>query len=222
MLGVSIEDAWSQPNLLNNQQTAAKVSKYTVPVEPQMIQQQRPQFVQSGMLEQFGNSDRPPYNSYAPQVPMSQAIPVMPADYAQASYAQQASRPEYTNLPISNPVYTQQVLGTHQADKHQMQVAEPPSEIPRLKEQLTQQINTVSECQREVVFLKSFIQQLKKEINDITERHNHYVRTERRKKWQRACWVGLFLLLLIVITVLVVQMLQKINRLLAQPVLFGQ
>ena len=95
----------------------------------------------------------------------------------------------------------------------------PSSEIPRLKEQLTQQIDAVSDCQKEVFYLKALIQTLKKELHDAELRRQHQMKVDRKKKMANILWMAFVGLFLLTIVVLLVRLMQKMDRLLSQPLL---
>jgi len=105
-------------------------------------------------------------------------------------------------------------------------VTQPPtpplSEIPRLKEQLTQQIDAVTDCQKEVFYLKALVQTLKRELQDADQKRQaqqHEERKKRRARWLWMLFVGVFL---VAIVCLLVHLLQKVNQLGTQPLLLGE
>jgi hypothetical protein len=228
MLGVNLEEAWNQASLIGPPPSInAKSSKYTVPlnqlhgnsISPQFISPAQRSAIHGGggaggggnyhsphqppppMLEQFGNSDRPDVSQ----------------DY---NNQQQYLKADATDIPISNPVYTQQIMQGN-ANNNPPPPQEVPSpallEIPRLKEQLTQQSTYMMDCQREVLFMKNLIQQLKKELNDSRQQQE---RNRRKKKWMKVMWMALLFVMVFVVLVVVVQVMQKINVLLTQPVMY--
>lgn len=128
------------------------------------------------------------------------------------------------DLPISNsppPLNSQPVYHPQHALPVQQQHPQS-SEIPKLKEQLTQQIDAVTDCQKEMHYMKALIQTLKKELNDANVRNQQQQKIDKKKKMANILWMVFIGLFLIIIVVLLVQVLQKLNQLMSQPVLFGQ
>jgi hypothetical protein len=123
-------------------------------------------------------------------------------------------------IPISGSDYA----NVTSPPPHQAQPQPPmtqPSEIPRLKEQLTQQIDAVTDCQKEVVYLKALVQALKRELVDADQKRQHQQKMEKKQKMINIIWMVCTVLFLIVIIVLLVQVTQKVNQLLSQPLLMG-
>ena len=221
MLGVNLEEAWNQGSLIGPPPSlTGKSSKYTVPLNQmnhnnanptanynnynnnssQMIspaQRYGTPSSQPPMLEHFGNSDRP--DMVDNQMQNHQA-------YLKA---------DSMDIPISNPAVTNYV--------HAGQNSPPPQpspellEIPRLKEQLTQQSNYMMDCQKEVLFMKNLIQQLKKELHDARQQHE---KNKRKKKWMKVMWMVLLIVLVMIILAIVVQIMQKVNVMMNQTVLY--
>jgi hypothetical protein len=140
--------------------------------------------------------------------------------YASPSHQHQPS----FDLPISHspPINSQPVYHPQHALPVQQQQQPQSSEIPKLKEQLTQQIDAVTDCQKEMHYMKALIQTLKKELNDANVRNQQQQKIDKKKKMANILWMVFIGLFLIIIVVLLVQVLQKLNQLMSQPVLFGQ
>jgi hypothetical protein len=214
MLGVNLEEAWNQGSLIGPPPSmTGKSSKCTVPINQtnnynnnntQMVSPAQrygtPSF-QPPMLEHFGNSDRPDMMDNQNQGHQA---------YLKA---------DGMDIPISNPAITGHIHG-NQNSSYSPQPS-PPSpellEIPRLKEQLTQQSNYMMDCQKEVLFMKNLIHQLKKELHDARQQHE---KNKRKKRWMKVMWMVLLMIMVMVILAVVVQIIQKINVMMNQTMLY--
>lgn len=96
---------------------------------------------------------------------------------------------------------------------------EPPAESPNLKEQLNQQIDAFNDCQKDVHYLKSLVQTLKRELQEHEARRHHYLQVEKRNRRWNVIWMVLVIVFFIVVVALLVQMSQRLNHLLTQPLL---
>ena len=122
-------------------------------------------------------------------------------------------------IPISGPDYPN-VTAPPPQPQNQPPMNQP-SEIPRLKEQLSQQIDAMTGCQKEVLYLKTLVQTLKRELVDADQKRQHQQKTEKKQKMINIIWMVCTVLFLIIIVVLLVQVTQKVNQLLSQPLLMG-
>lgn len=189
-LGVSIDEVWQQGSLVSAPPTGPKRSKYTVPIDPTQQHQQQIQ-------EYYGNNNG-----------RSSSRPEYDPEY------QQKARAEYMDsIPISRP--------PQPASREMQYVQAPPnivsappvsSEIPYLKEQLTQQSNTVMDCQKEMYYMKAIINQLKKELNESRMKSVGMSKEERRKQWGYILWMLLITLLLVVVLVILVQLSNQFKK----------
>lgn len=118
------------------------------------------------------------------------------------------SGPDYPNVTAPPPIQSQPPMNQ-------------PSEIPRLKEQLTQQIDAVTDCQKEVLYLKALVQTLKRELVDADQKRQQQQKIDKKRKMINIIWMVCMVLFLIVIVILLVQVTQKVNQLLSQPLLMG-
>lgn len=153
-------------------------------------------------------------------------VPVQaPRNVMRESFENQSGgqRPPQTYSAADIPISSQeQMRVTAPPHPSQYSPPTPPSEIPRLKEQLTHQIDAVSDCQKEVFYLKALVQTLKRELQESDQRRQNQQRVDKKQKLASLIWmlfVGLFLIATVVI---LVQVSQKVNQLLSQPLLMGQ
>lgn len=123
-------------------------------------------------------------------------------------------------IPISGPDYSN-VTSPPPPQPQPHPPMNQPSEIPRLKEQLIQQIDAVTDCQKEVLYLKALVQTLKRELVDADQKRQQQQKMEKKQKMINIIWIVGTILFLIIIVVLLVQVTQKINQLLSQPLLIG-
>lgn len=142
-------------------------------------------------------------------------VPVQPRAVVKEGFGNRP--PQQYDVPISAPDYpTVTAPPVHYSEEYR---PPPPSEIPRLKEQLTQQIDAVTDCQKEVLYLKNLVQTLKRELVDADQKWQHHQRAEKKRKMTNMIWMVVTILFLIAIVVLLVQMSQKINALASQPLM---
>ena len=212
MLGVDIESVWQQGSLIAAPSVGPKKSKYTVPIDQnhpsyqQRMQQQslnpadyhRPDFGPSreDYSERLNNTDRAEFNPHNLGYPPISAPVQMgygPSGYGGQSPPISAPAPMYepraVMVPVQNP------------------------EIPILKEALTQQSNNVSDCQKDLYYLKVVIQQLKKELAES----KHKSHDNHQKSWSKVLWMLFIVLILVIVLIILAQVSQKLNKILKQP-----
>jgi len=202
-LGVSIDEVWQQASLVSAPPSGPKRSKYTVPFDPTQ-QQQPPQQYQQQQQQQiqeyYGNNNRSAQQQqYDPEY-------------------QQRARTEYMeSIPISRapPPVNSREMQYVQAPPNNVSAPPVSSEIPYLKEQLTQQSNTVMDCQKEMYYMKAIINQLKKELHESRAKAatSSMSKEERRKQWGYILWMLLVTLLLVIILVILVQLSNQFKKL---------
>lgn len=196
-LGVSIDEVWNQPMILNKPKPT-KNSKYSVPIGNSHQSNER---MSVNMQRQRDNS--PQHTSFPAtfnkleghsqiiQGGMSSPPPRMSANVMQG----------YNSVPISTP-----------------DLKRNSQEIPFLREKLTQQTNTVTDCQKEVAYLKAMVHNLTQEL-----KLSYY---EKKKKQSNRCngnsWMnifcsGLYLILLILIIYLLIKLLNKVDKIGTSP-----
>ena len=193
--GVNIDEVWQQASLVQPPSGPAKRSPYTVPVNSQAQPSTREGFdAPQKNSGDRGGGDRPPRQQ----------------DYY---------RPDYNTMeiPISGPEQTRVTAPPHPSSHS----SPPPSDIPRLKEQLMQQIDAVTGCQKEVLYLKSLVQMLKRELQEADQKRQHQQRADKKQKLMGLIWMMFVGLFLIAIVVMLVQVSQKMSQLLSQPLLMG-
>ena len=194
MLGVDIESVWQQGSLITTPPTGPKKSKYTVPVE---------------------NSPHDNNNaSYQNRAPPQQSDYYRP-DFGPIREDFSGTNRGYENdfIPISQP----QSPPSSQAPP---QYQNP--EIPILKEALTQQSGAVSECQKELYYLKAIINQLEKKLYEAKNRvvaSKQTSSSSSSSSWHGFLWMLLIILILIIVLVILAQLSQKVNKLLKQPLI---
>lgn len=125
-------------------------------------------------------------------------------------------RPDYNtmDIPISVPEQTRITAPPPHPSS-------PPSEIPRLKEQLTQQIDAVTGCQKEVLYLKALVQTLKRELQEADQKRQHQQQVDKKQKLVNLIWMLVVGLFLIAIVIMLAQVSQKVGQLLSQPILIS-
>jgi hypothetical protein len=204
MLGVDIESVWQQGSLITTPSPGPKKSKYTVPVENSQSNSTNASY-QSRMQQQSHN----------------------PSDYYRPDFG--PTKEEFSNnnrgneidfIPISQPQQPQQPQQPPSfISPPQYQVQNP--EIPMLKEALTQQSNTVSDCQKELYYLKAIIHQLEKKLYEARNRSMATAANTNSSKqsWNGILWMLFIILILIIVLVILAQLSQKVNKLLKQPLM---
>ena len=199
--GVNIDEVWQQASLVQPPSGPAKRSPYTVPVNSQ---------AQPGTREGF---DAPQKNSGGDKGGGDRG------DRGDRGGGQDYHRPNYNTMeiPISGPEQTRVTAPPHPSSHS----SPPPSDIPRLKEQLMQQIDAVTGCQKEVLYLKSLVQTLKRELQEADQKRQHQQRADKKQKLMGLIWMMFVGLFLIAIVVMLVQVSQKMSQLLSQPLLMG-
>lgn len=199
-LGVSLEDAWSQSSLLAQPPSGPKSSKYTVPIPTQQHQHQH-QHQHQPIVENFsGNTMGNEYGNSMP-IPISE-IPFAPQ-----------MQPHASQQPYQHPQHQHQ-----QPNQYQQQ----SSEIPYLREQLTQQSNTVADCTKQLTYLKALNSQLKKELYELSQSftiHKQRSKEDKQKKWFKMIFSIFVIVALIILLIVTVQLHQKVTKVLSQPLL---
>lgn len=161
-------------------------------------------------------------------------VPVEPHQLAlREGFANSQAALAEGGIPISAPRTAQPLhhppslpaLPPQQQQQQYPQAPPPPhpaaAEIPFLKEQLTQQIDAVGDCQKEVLFLKTIIQNLKRELQEASLQRQHQARLEKKKRTAGLVWMIFLVVVLLVIVFLLVRVSQKLNQVLSQPLLLG-
>ena len=211
MLGVSIDDVWDQPSLIIDQGPTKKGSKYTRPVGQEFMQGGPRGFTGPG-----GHDGGHGAGGGAPGGSRNHANhPSLSARGVQAG-------PQNGGYQRSRVVTTQPSPQVQPSPPVQIPAGPQAQEIPYLREQLTQQSSTVSDCQKEVHFLKGLVVQLKHELYAQKEKHEKYQQHKpgKKKKWMKCLYMILQLGLLLLIVILLIQVYQKTNRLLSSQVAF--
>lgn len=191
-LGVDIDSVWQQGSLMAQPPPAPKKSKYDVPILDARQRQQ--------MMEQFSNNQVNPQ-----QYQEQQAF--------QHYQHQQPYSSQVASVPISVPEHPQMMIPA------QTHAPVNLSEIPYLKEQLSNQSNTVSDCQKDMAYMKAVIQQLKRELYESRYSAKNGNKDEKRRRWGKFLWMIGVLIALIGLLIMVVQIHQKVNRLLSHPLM---
>lgn len=212
-IGVSIDEVWQQGSLLPQQQASSaprKSSKYTVPVEEMYVhsqhsqppnyrqQQQAPQQQQymqqmggyeeanPNQIEYFGNQYL--YNNQVPQQ--------MPPQQQQQMMAPQQQMP---------PQQQQQKGVAAQGPP------QPQDQNAELQEMMAKQIMNFSNCQKDIQYLKTIIQHMKREVTE--SRQQSESKEDKRIKWGVVFWLFLLTMLVVIILILVIGMSHKVNML---------
>jgi hypothetical protein len=213
MLGVSIDDVWDQPSLITDQGPTKKRSKYTRPVGQEFMTGGPRGFTGPGGHDGghgVGGGAHGPSHNHANH-------PSLSARGVQAG-------PQNGGYQRSRVVTTEPSPQVQPSLPVQIPVGPSPQarEIPYLREQLTQQSSTVSDCQQQVQYLKGLVVQLKQELYAQKDRYEKQQRHKpgKKKKWMKCLYMILQLGLLLLIVILLIQVYQKTNRLLNAQVAF--
>ena len=142
-------------------------------------------------------------------------VPIDPNQMVREGFESSRNAPPYQNMPVA---------------EGGLPISQPPSspptsyqssEIPQLKEQLTQQIDAMTGCQKEVNYLKALVHTLKSELQESVQRIQYHQKLEKKRKTADLIWMAVVGIFLIIIVILLAQMMQKVNRLLSQPLMFN-
>jgi hypothetical protein len=235
MLGVSIDEVWQQDSLLPHQQDVGpkKSSKYTIPMEASQKQrlmeyfhqeqgQQNPQNYQPTQAPNSSYSSYSSYPQYIGDVPPPISGPATaPSFYSNPNsnpYGSETQAPIFYGPPSIPQMIPQQTIPAYASPSPPSSRSSSPA-LDVFKEKLSQQSSNVSDCQREVAYLKTLVQQLKGELQDSKQIINTQNKKEKKQhNLQFILMISMFVVL-IVILVLVIQLSQKLNKLLNQPLM---
>ena len=227
MLGVSINDVWSQPSLVGNEAPTKKNSRYTKMVG------------NTGQGAPSGYHSHPGVNT---GVPMGGPKGFSGPGGHDGGYGVQNGRPKIEGPMVTQPSFPVPVTGMVSAlpsregmannrqiaphNAHTNHTSEGPRpqtrEIPYLRESLTGgnpetssagASKMVSACHKEVQVLRAMIAKLNHELKVQKVQAAHH-KKYKKKKNMKCLHMILQIGLLLLIVVLLVQVMQKVNRLL--------
>ena len=220
MIGVDIESVWQQGSLLPNQSGGGqRKSKYTVPLGnaggggggggPVGYD-----FQQDGQ-NQGGNYSPIQQQQYQQQQHQPQQFAQSPPISSQQEYDQYQ---QHSSQPPINlrEYYSQQVPIQYRANasENAPPISAPlPSPPPQPQPQpLPYQPNI--DYEKELYNLKSFIYQLKKELNEIKHKQSN----TNKQTWGGILWTLFIILILIIVLVILAQIMKKLNVLLGRSI----
>jgi hypothetical protein len=121
------------------------------------------------------------------------------------------SQPDVNYIPVTIP---QQTMPEHPPVREYLtqNTPPPPPPPPSTNDQLL-------EYQKEIHYLRTLVNQLKKDLYDSRYRYYKEYQQEKRKKWMDRIVMVVVAVVLIIVVLLLVQILQKMNKLTNQPVL---
>jgi hypothetical protein len=208
--GVNIEDVWHQGSLLPPQQVAPKRSKYTVPFDDNRRNgsnnsnnsNNRSNSGDNYAVDRNGvwsekntTQDHVPV-SIAADIPIS--IPQQPIQSAQ-QYLVETMNNQINNTPVQSSQSSQPSQPSQPQD----------SDVVK---------NYMIQYQQEIQYLRSMLQHMKKELHESQERNQHL---QKRKKTELIWGFILLVIFLIIVVVLLSQIMMKLNRIIAQPLMFN-
>ena len=219
--GVNIEDVWHQGSLLPPQQLAPKRSKYTVPVEDNNSNSHNMRHNNSGdnhavdrngVWSERSNTQKQEHPQYTqkqehPQYTQDSVAIDLPISIPQQQQQQQIIPQQYLVETMNN---NNNNLLTHPVQSVVTSLSQPQeSDVAR---------EYIVHYQKEIHYLKTMLQNIKKELHESQERNQHL---QKRKKTEWILGFILMVIFLIVVVVLLSQIMMKLNRLIAQPLMFN-
>ena len=190
--GVNLEEVWHMSSLLPPQQTTSKHSKYEVDVGSRGGGDSR----SVGRGGEYGGGNQP-NTTYQPTA-------VIPDSFIPISNPQ-ASPPRRLVETMENQG---QPGGGGQQQQQQPNGNQGPPPLP----------DFIIEYQKEIQYLRSLATTLKKEL---TQKQQKDQAAEKKKQLKNMLILIGFAILLIIIIVLLSQVIQKMNRIISQPMLFN-
>lgn len=141
-------------------------------------------------------------------------------------YNPQVIREGFQNnlMPIDVPVADPDHFTPPQAlPAPSIQPSHPPQQsspdMTKLKQILNEQMDIIQNDQKEINYLKSLINTLKRDLTHAEQKRQQELRENKKKRMMKTVWMLVTGLILIVLLVLAVQITQKLNLLVNQPLL---
>jgi hypothetical protein len=116
------------------------------------------------------------------------------------------------------PISTQQVPPRKLIETMEVQNTNNSEPIPSSQSKPQPNIDFISEYKKEIHYLRSLVQNLKKELHQKQQTHQS---TDKKKSMRNVLAFVFIAVFLIIIIIILSQITQKLNRLLSQPLLFN-
>lgn len=94
-----------------------------------------------------------------------------------------------------------------------------PPDLAKLKQILNDQMDVIQNDQKEINYLKTLVNTLKRDLTHAEQKRQNELRENKRKRMIKTIWMLVTGLILIVLLILAVQITQKLNLLVNQPLL---
>ena len=217
-LGVNIDQVWQQPSLVADHAPPRKTNRYAVPIDPSQF---ATQYGGGGNGGGYGGGNGGGYGSGGDQHPQSQNPP---SYYRQDYYEQFTGNGKNTSDSQEQPMLG---AGMNQNTHHPPPALGPihTSSMPPdagSGSNAGPESQAIAECQRDMVYMKSIIQQLKRELFESRARQmqlHELHREQQRPKPAQVIFCVCLVVLLIVAIVMILQLSSRINRLVSQQIM---